>query len=81
MVRAVIVSTLICLAAPAFVLAKPPTHKSLAVPRQAVRPNCLDGSRLLSHIGFTETSLPRLKSCGQLLSTDTLVAVRRWGQT
>jgi hypothetical protein len=81
MFRAVIISTLICVAGSVDGMAKPPAHKSLAAPVPAARPDCLDSTRLLSHVAFTDTALPKMHSCSQYLSTDTLVAVRHWGRT
>jgi hypothetical protein len=81
MFRILILITLSCAIGAADGLAKTPTHKSMAEPRAAMPANCLDSSRLLSHIAFTVAGAPGMKSCSQLLSTDTLIAVRHWGRT
>jgi hypothetical protein len=50
-------------------------------PSPAARAGCLDNSRYLSRTAYTPTATSIPPRCGHLLSTDTLLTIRRWDRT
>jgi hypothetical protein len=61
--------------------ARPTAHKTMVQPSPAARAGCLDNSRYLSRTAYTPTATSIPPRCGHLLSTDTLLTIRRWDRT
>jgi hypothetical protein len=78
-VRAAVLTTSL-LSASAVAAGQPPARRAAVTPH-ADRAACLDQGRLLSHAAYLPTATDDSLRCGHLLSTDTLLKVRHWGQT
>jgi hypothetical protein len=74
-------SALLLMSGAAMAAGKPHPDKAIAQPAPASRAGCLDNSRFFSHIAYVPAAAGQTPSCGHLLSTDTLLAVRRWNRT
>jgi hypothetical protein len=74
-------ATLFGLAGIASAAEKPHAHRMLAEPQGVLGAGCLTGSRLLSHVAYVPPALRRPPTCGQPLSTDTVLEVRHWDRT
>ena len=79
-----------CLLA-ASVLTGQATAAQLPAPRRArTRPSprpapadadCIDTTRLVSHVAYLPVGPAQTTACGHLLSTDTVLAVHHWAKT
>lgn len=75
------ISAFILLATITAASAKPPAHKTMVQPSPAARAGCLDNARYLSRTAYLHAAMSIAPRCGHLLSTDTLLAIRRWNHT
>ncbi len=59
--------------------AQMPAQKAFASVPKGTTQSCMAGDRLLSHAAYTPGAQPL--RCSELLSTDTLMKIRRWSST
>jgi len=75
------VSALFLMSTTTFAAGKPQPHKAITQPAPPARAGCLDNSRFFSHTAYMPASTDLTPRCGHLLSTDTLLTIRRWNRT